>query len=279
MNTAQKIIKGFAIGLAIFIMVSIAGVVLSAVGTLGLIADGFNGGGTEFRVVSGREVVSEQEAQEVKRLDVSVKATRVWVKLADAGVSYQTNNEYIDVWEEDGTMHVVERSHGVFGFGGTGELTIYLSDTVELDEIKFEVGAGTLTAENLTAKRIELELGAGKTEIGNLYASEKLELDGGAGLLQVKNGKAQNAEIEIGAGKADLKLELVGKSQVDSGVGKLDLVLIGSETDYRLEIDKGIGSVSYNGRNLADGAREGSGANSVEIESGVGAVEIKTTER
>lgn len=35
MNTTQRLIKGLAILLAVFIMVSIAGAVLSAVGTLG----------------------------------------------------------------------------------------------------------------------------------------------------------------------------------------------------------------------------------------------------
>lgn len=279
MNTAQRIIKGFAIGLAIFIMVSIAGVVLSAVGTLGLISDGFE----RDNPTTGEtvEVIDkDDENSTVKRLDVSVKATRVWVKsMTDAGVKYQTNNDHIDVWEDDGTVHVVERSHGVFGFGGTGELTIYLNDTTELEEAKFEVGAGTLTVQNLVAKRIDLELGAGRTEIDYLNASERLRIDGGTGLLTVKDGKARDAEIEIGAGKAELQLELKGDSKVDSGVGKLELRLIGTENDYQLAIDKGIGSVAYNGKSLADDAKEGGGASKVKINSGVGAVEIQTVGR
>lgn len=278
MNTTQRLIKGLAILLAVFIMVSIAGAVLSAVGTLGLIYDGFE----RDDLVMGEtiEVVGEEgEGLSIKQLDVSVKATRVWVKSVDSGVKYQTNNEYIDVWEENGTIHVVERSHGVFGFGGTGELTIYVSNKVELEEAKFEVGAGTLTVQDLVAKRIDLKLGAGKTEIDYLSASERLRIDSGAGVVEVMRGRANNAEIEIGAGKAELRLELIGDSKVVSGVGKLELELIGAETDYRLAIDKGIGSVSYNGRNLADDTREGNGENVVEIKSGVGAVEIRTVAR
>lgn len=279
MNTAQRIIKGFAIGLAVLIMVSIAGVVLSAVGTLGLISDGFERDNPTMGETV--EVVDKDDKNSiVKRLDVSVKATRVWVKsMTDAGVKYQTNNDHIDVWEDDGTVHVVERSHGVFGFGGTGELTIYLNDTTELEEAKFEVGAGTLTVQNLVAKRIDLELGAGRTEIDYLSASERLRIDGGAGLLMVKDGKARDAEIEIGAGKAELQLELKGDSKVDSGVGKLELRLIGTEGDHQLAVDKGIGSVTYNGKSLADDAKEGDGASKVKINSGVGAVEIQTVGR
>lgn len=278
MNTAQKIIKGFAIGLAVFIMVSIAAVVLSAVGTLELISNGFERGssvtGETFELVRGDENIN------VKRLDISVKATRVWVKSANSGgVRVQTNNEYIEKWEENGTLHIVERSHGVFGFGGTGELTIYLDSTMELEEVKLEIGAGTLTAQDLVAKRIDLELGAGKTEIDYLNASERLRIDGGAGLLAVKGGKAKDAKIEIGAGKAEIRLELMGNSRVESGVGKLELRLIGAEADYMLAIDKGIGSVDYNGKNLADDTREGNGANRIEVKSGVGAVEIQTVAR
>lgn len=276
MNTAQGIIKGFAIGLAVFIMVSIAGVVLSAVGTLGLISDGFE----RDNPTTGELLPVQEDAprQAIKRLDVSVKATRVWIKTADVGVKYQTNNKYIDTWDENGTFHIVERSHGVFGFGGTGELTIYLGEK-ELEEIELEIGAGTLIAENLVARRISLELGAGKTEIENLQASESLKIDGGAGFLAVKDGKARDAEIEIGAGKAELQLELKGDSKIDSGVGKLELKLVGTEKDYQLVVDKGIGSVTYNGRNLADDAREGDGASKVKIGSGVGAVEIQTVAR
>lgn len=278
MNTAQKVIKGFAIGLAVLIMVSIAAAVLSAVGTLELISNGFERGSS----VTGEtfELVKEDENTNVKRLDISVKATRVWVKSVNSGgVRVQTNNEYIEKWEENGTLHIVERSHGVFGFGGTGELTIYLDSTMELEEVKLEIGAGTLTAQDLVAKRIDLELGAGRTEIDHLNASERLKIDGGAGLLAVKGGKAKDAKIEIGAGKAEIRLELMGNSRVESGVGKLELRLIGAEVDYMLAIDKGIGSVNYNGKNLADDTREGNGVNKVEIKSGVGAVEIQTVAR
>lgn len=62
-------------------------------------------------------------------------------------------------------------------------------------------------------------------------------------------------------------------------MGKLELRLIGAEVDYMLAIDKGIGSVNYNGKNLADDTREGNGVNKVEIKSGVGAVEIQTVAR
>jgi hypothetical protein len=54
--------------------------------------------------------------------------------------------------------------------------------------------------------------------------------------------------------------------------------LIGREEDYRLRIDKGIGSVTLDGRSLSDGESVGSGATLIEIDSGVGAVEMKIVE-
>lgn len=61
-------------------------------------------------------------------------------------------------------------------------------------------------------------------------------------------------------------------------MGKTELTLIGREEDYRLRIDKGIGSVTLDGRSLSDGESVGSGATLIEIDSGVGAVEMKIVE-
>ena len=61
-------------------------------------------------------------------------------------------------------------------------------------------------------------------------------------------------------------------------MGRLELRLVGKESDYRLNIDKGLGSVEYDGRSVGDGERIGDGNNVVDIKSGVGSVEIRMTE-
>ena len=82
-------------------------------------------------------------------------------------------------------------------------------------------------------------------------------------------------EFDIGVGNVDISAALTGKSDIDCGVGKLDLTLSGAKTDYSVKADKGLGSFTVDGSSVSDGETVGSGANEVRISSGVGAVTVK----
>ncbi len=275
MRAAQQVIKFFALALALIITVSIFGAVIGGVFWVGtLVGSGVTDGnwGNEPGVWT-EEVV---ESREIAELDVNVKATRLEIRRTTEGepVKVETNNEYVSTWTNGKRLDVVEKSHGFFGWGGTGDVVVYVRDDVKFDKVKMEVGAGTLIVESLETKELDLDLGAGKAQIDNLKVTERAEIDGGAGKTAV-SGELKNARIELGAGKADVMARLLGDSKVKAGVGKLDLVLIGQESDYRITVDKGIGSVNLDGRSLGDGARWGEGENRVDLEAGVGAVDIR----
>lgn len=278
MRGAQKVIKAFALALAVFLIVSMGVALIGGVSFLIALSGGDDANFGD----SGTWVGEEYEKSTVRKLEMNVKATNVKFRMVDEGdlVRVETNNEYVTTWvdEESGKLNVVEKSHGIFGWGGVGEVVVYVRDGMRFDEVEVEVGAGTLSIEKLETRKLKLELGAGKTRIENLVVSESAQIDGGAGVLEIRQGKIRNAQIELGAGKADIEAQLAGHSKVDSGVGKLDLNLVGREIDYKLIVDKGLGSIEYNGRKVADGERIGDGDNVVDIDSGVGAVEIRTVE-
>lgn len=273
MRGAQKLIKAFALALAVFLIVSMG---VALVGGISFLVALSGGDEVDFGN-SGAWVGEEFEENTVRRLELNVKATNVKFRVADGDepVRVETNNEYIMTGLDGDRLYVIEKSHGVFGWGGTGEVVVYVRRGVKFDDVNVEAGAGTLSIETLETKRLKLELGAGKTRIEKLAASESAEIDGGAGLLEIAGGEMRNARIELGAGKADITAKLGGHSKVESGVGKLELELIGKESDYRLLIDKGLGSVEYNGRGVSDGERIGDGADVVDINSGVGSVDIR----
>lgn len=229
---------------------------------------------------SSEWVNTEFSGKEMMRLDVSVKATAVRIRTAKEGepVRIETNNEYITSWVDGSTLNVVEKSHGFFGWGGTGDLVIYVREDTTFDSVEIEIGAGTLDVERLEAKDLKLNLGAGKTAIDELIATRRAEIDGGAGVVEIRGGELHDLDLDLGAGKAELRARVVGNGRVTAGVGKTELTLIGREEDYRLRIDKGIGSVTLDGRSLSDGESVGSGATLIEIDSGVGAVEMKIVE-
>ncbi len=276
MKGAQKVIKWFALALAALLIVTIFSGIIGGLSFVGMMVWGDEiswNGNSEW-------VNTEFSGKEMTRLDVNVKATAVRIRTAKEGepVRIETNNEYITSWVDGSTLNVVEKSHGFFGWGGTGDLVIYVREDTAFDSVEIEIGAGTLDVERLEARDLKLNLGAGKTAIDELVATRRAEIDGGAGVVEIRGGELHDLDLDLGAGKAELRARVVGNGRVTAGVGKTELTLIGREEDYRLRIDKGIGSVTLDGRSLSDGESVGSGTTLIEIDSGVGAVEMKIVE-
>lgn len=276
MKGAQKVIKWFALALAVLLIVTIFSGIIGGLSFVGMMVWGDEiswNGNSEW-------VNTEFSGKEMTRLDVNVKATAVRIRTAKEGepVRIETNNEYITSWVDGSTLNVVEKSHGFFGWGGTGDLVIYVREDTTFDSVEIEIGAGTLDVERLEARDLKLNLGAGKTAIDELFATRRAEIDGGAGVVEIRGGELHDLVLDLGAGKAELRARVVGNGRVTAGVGKTELTLIGREGDYRLRIDKGIGSVTLDGRSLSDGESVGNGTTLIEIDSGVGAVEMKIVE-
>ena len=67
---------------------------------------------------------------------------------------------------------------------------------------------------------------------------------------------------------------MLGKSNLRFGVGKANLTLIGSKDMYKIDIENGLGSITVDGKTVTDFGSSGNGQNYIEIEGGVGTVDI-----
>lgn len=275
MKGAQKAIKYFAMALAALLVVTIFAGIVGGLSFVGMAV-----WGDETGSFGNSEWTDAGVSGEVSELDVNVKATNVKIRRSTEGdpVRVETNNEHITSWVEGKRVNVVEKSHGFFGWGGTGELVIWVREDVKLREARIEMGAGSLTIDELEARELKLDLGAGKTYIENLKVTEKAKIESGAGLVEIRSGELHGLELDLGAGKTAVRARLIGDAKVNAGVGKTELTLIGRREDYKFEINKGLGSVTLDGEDLRDGAFVGTGETRVDIDSGVGAVEIKIVE-
>ena len=83
----------------------------------------------------------------------------------------------------------------------------------------------------------------------------------------------QNLDLVLGVGEAKIEGDLLGESEVDCGVGELTLTL-GKQTDYQVHLEKGLGSIFVNGSEYGGGVY-GNGNNKVEIDGGVGRINVK----
>ena len=82
----------------------------------------------------------------------------------------------------------------------------------------------------------------------------------------------------MGVGELNLSAALLGDSDLTLGVGASNLTLIGSRDDYKIEIEKGLGSITVDGESVSDFGTSGNGQNNVEIKGGVGAINLNFLE-
>lgn len=272
MRAVQIVIKAFALCLAGGIIFAMFAAVVGLVAWTGLITGG------DFAEGPTTTIWQEEAQARVTQLKIGIGATNLRITQDEDAreVRVESNNEHVTSWNDGDTLQVVEKNHAFWEFQGHREVVIYVPMGYKFDEVIISAGAGTVSVDYLVAKRVKLELGAGRTEISQIEATEFADIEGGAGLIELKKGKLKNLDLEVGAGKAEITAELQGDSKIKSGVGRLELDLSKTAGDYRFVVDKGIGAVTIDGVSQGDDATYGSGNNLVKLEAGVGSVEVKT---
>ena len=81
--------------------------------------------------------------------------------------------------------------------------------------------------------------------------------------------------MEMGVGELNLTSRLQGNCNLDMGVGKSNITLVGERDDYSINVEKGLGGVSVDGNKLTDFGSIGKGACALDINGGVGAINIR----
>ncbi len=276
MYTAQRVIKYCAVAFAVLLICGI----ISAIVTAGMMLSYVLGGWDNTPISETVEVidVSDIAVQEVKSLHLDLKATSVVIERGE-DFSVEADEEVITVSQGEKALYVQEKEfHFLTDWGTRGkEMKITIPrDWTELETLCLNAGAGRVEIRDLTVKNLELDLGAGKTEISSLVVTERTKVKGGAGYLAVRESGIKDLDLDMGVGKVELSVKLTGNNQIDAGVGKLDLNLRGTSEDYRVKVEKGLGSITLNGKKMADDETWGNGKTLIDVDGGVGAIEIVT---
>ncbi len=258
MNTTQKVIKGFAICLAALIILSIInGIVFLATSTINFNND---------------VNISEIYSSNIKNINVDVGSTNMIIKKGDSlSVNADNVSKEFKIKEDGNTLLIKEKKITIFGNKKSSYTIITIPDT--LDDLNINIGAGKLEISDITADKFSLDQGAGKVDITNLL-SNKTKVNGGAGELNIKNSKLQDLSLDLGAGKFYFNGMLLGKNKIDQGVGEVTLDL--QNDDYKFEASKGLGSITINGISYKNDIELGEGQNIIDIDGGVGSININT---
>ena len=154
------------------------------------------------------------------------------------------------------------------------DVTVTLPFGYSVEDVSITFGAGKLTANELRAKNLRLELGAGSASLDGVYVTGSADIKSGAGAFGIKSGSINNLTMQCGAGATQVKAALTGASRITAAVGAVDLQFDGAESDYTVSFKMGLGACYFNNEKIARSGSFGSGPNRVDINGGFGVMRV-----
>ncbi|MBO5413917.1 MAG: DUF4097 family beta strand repeat protein [Clostridia bacterium] len=272
MTTAQKVIKYIATAFAVFLIIAIISLILS--GSYALLS-AFGLIHTNKNIITDDLKVISSEVNEVSTLKIDLACTNLDIKTGDS-FKVETNNSKIAFEEKDGSVKIKEENRNWLNNNNSeSNLIIYIpEDMIDIDETKIETGAGKINIENLSTQSLCLELGAGDVYLENVTATGDTKIDGGVGKTELKSCEINNLKANLGMGEFVFNGKLIGKSEIDSGVGAINIKLMDKKENYTIEVDKGLGNVTLDGQKLEMDRVYGTGKNYLDIDGGIGSIKI-----
>jgi len=263
MNDTQKVIKYVAIAFAICLIVGIFMGIYQAIGFLGRsIVGGSN---------HGLDINNYPTTANILSIDIAFSKLEI---IEGETLKVETDNEYIVSEQDNNKLSVYEKKHSSFWGSETNTVTVSIPRNIVFDKVYISTGAGTIDIENITAESLELEMGAGKVDIGNMTVLHDTKIEGGAGEVNIYRSNLCDLDLDVGVGKFTLNTILNGESDIDAGVGELNIHFLDGKENYRIKAETGIGSIRIDGDSIKNDFTYGTGLNEIDIDGGIGSINI-----
>ena len=261
----QKTIKYLAMAFAILLSVSIISGICGGIASLSFIFG--------HKTVSG-ELKTYPVNEDVEELIIDISAADLSIQTGDK-FRIESNHKYLKVKESNGKLILSEEEKWLASNPEGIRVVIYIPEDVHFTSADLDTGVGSVKIESLSADVLDLDLGAGEAQIDRLTAAKRAKINGGAGELSIKQGMLRNVDLNLGVGELNLTGSILGESKLDYGIGEANVTLLGTEEDYRIELDKGVGEAKIEGESMQDDSVYGSGENRIDIDGGIGELHIE----
>ncbi len=270
-------IKYFAIGLAMLIICSMVMAVVKVGEGIGYMM-GFWGGLDRNGVENSEwveEVLLDEAPGVFETLSLDLKTTSVQIRPGER-FGVKASGDVIEVRQNGKMVMIEEKGSGEFWNWPRDErMTTVTVPAGKLKKLELNAGAGRVLLEGVKVEILDLELGAGKTELSQVVATSSADIDAGVGLLTMKDAVFNDLDLDMGVGKVELSGKLTGSNTIEAGVGKLEMKLAGDGNDYQMKVEKGLGALTLNGVTMNEDAEWGNAGAKVNVHGGVGAIEIE----
>lgn len=271
MTKSQKIIKYFAISLAMLLIISIIFGIVTVVEQISK--------GITFDTIAIDNNCKKIDYEKYNSyLDINIKDAELRIYGSEK-FKFISSEEKI-VLEKIGEtkLRIIDkRPKHIKTIEDTPIVTIYVPNELVYEMVNINFGVGKLKIEEIETKEFNLNLGAGESTLEKLY-SDKTTIDTGAGDLKVNNSRLSDLNLDIGVGEIKLNSYISGNSNINCGVGNLNLELPDYLESYTIKVEKGLGIITYNNKKLDNNKTLGEGPNKIKIDDGVGSIKITTAD-
>jgi hypothetical protein len=219
-------------------------------------------------------------------VEIRLKAASLVVRYSEAAGagSYQVidfEKGSLEITREGNRLRIEERDwqHTV-DFGNDfpkPTVTLTLPAGIALTSFRVNMGAGSATFDSVVADDFSVESGAGSFK-GDGVKARKVNLEAGAGSIEFNGCEFGESRVSAGAGRFVFSGTLGDFTDVSTGAGAVEMKINGNANDYRIDFDRGIGSVRIDGESFS-GIGHGSSGNrtaprKIKLSSGVGSVRL-----
>ncbi len=276
MSDKQRVIKYCALGIALVIIVAIFSTIFNAINW---VVDGIfsftNGRSRES--ISNLTYDSSQLGNDITSVDIKHSVGELYVYSgSELKVEAQNVSSKFRCYVRNNTLYIDSKFEPTIIFGvnnPTPQIYVYLPAECTSERFRVEAGAGKTYIEGIYSDKLNVQNGAGQL-VMRTVSCEKADISGGVGELRLSDVKLNNLRLECGIGKTTVEGDVYGRSELQSGIGELTMDLVGNRLDYELNISTGIGRTYIDGEDLSDGVYNRGAANSIRLESGIGAAKL-----
>ena len=161
---------------------------------------------------------------------------------------------------------------------GNRQITLYIPEGIVWDEVNVELGAGRLEFGELTAKEASLEVGAGQI-VGELFCVDELDIDVGAGSVELAEAQVRHLEADVSMGSLTYAGDITSGAELECYMGNIEMELAGNEKDYDYELRGTMGSLIVGGQDYSGlgnrKVQDNNAAKRIDAECSMGNIEIR----
>ena len=266
MTVFNKYLKYFVIG---FILIVIAFIFLSVIFGVSFLGNIF--GIKEESLGEVVTVLDQEYAPETIELDID--SCKVSLKQGDRFVVRSSSSSLLIEGNEN--IRIIEKKRPWWNKKRLEVLEIIIPSSHVFKSSIISLGAGEFNVDTLKSNKLEMELGTGIFLANRLDVLESTVIKGGTGVINISDGEVYNLNMQLGVGDFTGNLSVLGNSKIQAGIGLINLSLKESLAQTQLDIQKGLGSVYVNGKEVSN-ISLGKYNNLIKIEGGVGDISIST---